>query len=139
MELDQVGWRRSRKLYTDNLDQGSKTLETCKNIDGYLKPQGTGTEHINENQKAIEQEKTFRPVLSIQESCDPESGRDLLRATQLHEAPSTHPQQALHPHARTGSLELRLGWMERACWGDHVFTDWLPLVARQLKYRPPGE
>uniref|UniRef100_A0A4W2HXG9 Rho guanine nucleotide exchange factor 9 n=1 Tax=Bos indicus x Bos taurus TaxID=30522 RepID=A0A4W2HXG9_BOBOX len=48
MELDQVGWRRSRKLCTDNLDQGSKTLETCKNIGGYFKPQGPGTEHINE-------------------------------------------------------------------------------------------
>lgn len=33
---------------TDNLDQGSKTLETCKNIGGLLKPQGPGTEHINE-------------------------------------------------------------------------------------------
>ncbi|XP_017899163.1 PREDICTED: uncharacterized protein LOC106503826 [Capra hircus] len=48
MELDKVGWRRSKKLCTDNLDQGSKTLETCKNIGGYLKPQGPGTEHINE-------------------------------------------------------------------------------------------
>ena len=35
----------------------------------------------------------------------------------LSSAPSTHPQQARHPYARTGSLELRLGWMERACWG----------------------
>ncbi|KAI4554337.1 hypothetical protein MJG53_019636, partial [Ovis ammon polii x Ovis aries] len=48
MELDKVGWRRSKKLCTDNLDQGSKTLETCKNIGGLLKPQGPGTEHINE-------------------------------------------------------------------------------------------
>lgn len=35
-------------LTTGNLDQGSKTLETCKNIGGYLKPQGPGTKYINE-------------------------------------------------------------------------------------------
>nr|XP_031531084.1 rho guanine nucleotide exchange factor 9 isoform X3 [Vicugna pacos] len=47
-ELDQVGWRRPRKLFTGNLDQGSKTLETCKNIGGYLKAQRQGNKHINE-------------------------------------------------------------------------------------------
>ncbi|XP_074215852.1 rho guanine nucleotide exchange factor 9 isoform X9 [Camelus bactrianus] len=49
-ELDQVGWRRPRKLFTGNLDQGSKTLETCKNIGGYLKAQRQGNKHINERE-----------------------------------------------------------------------------------------
>jgi len=47
----------------------------------------------------------------------------------------------------TSSPPLRQNWQPGApagldgagLLGDHVFTDWLPLVARQLKYRPPGE
>lgn len=56
----------------------------------------------------------------------------------LPSSASTHPQHAPHPHARTGSQGLQLGWMKRACWGNRGFSDWLPRVARQLKYRPPA-
>nr|KAF6492361.1 hypothetical protein HJG59_009569 [Molossus molossus] len=47
LELDQMYWRRPRKLCTGNLNQGSKTLETCKNIAGYWKPQGPGNKQVN--------------------------------------------------------------------------------------------
>lgn len=33
----------------------------------------------------VEPEKTFKSLSSIQESCSPENGRDLPRATQFHE------------------------------------------------------
>ncbi|XP_048653163.1 rho guanine nucleotide exchange factor 9 isoform X1 [Marmota marmota marmota] len=48
VELDQVGWRRPMMLCTGNLDQGSKTLETCKKIGGYWKLQRPGNKPINE-------------------------------------------------------------------------------------------
>ncbi|XP_057168092.1 rho guanine nucleotide exchange factor 9 isoform X2 [Ursus arctos] len=48
MELDQVSWRRPRKPCTGNLDQGSKTLETYRNTDGYWKPQGPRYKQVNE-------------------------------------------------------------------------------------------
>ncbi|XP_047620780.1 rho guanine nucleotide exchange factor 9 isoform X1 [Phacochoerus africanus] len=47
-ELDQVSWRRFRRICTGNLNQRSKTLETYKNITGYLNPQGPGTKYVNE-------------------------------------------------------------------------------------------
>ncbi|XP_045438338.1 rho guanine nucleotide exchange factor 9 isoform X1 [Pipistrellus kuhlii] len=48
LELDQMYWRRPKKLCTGNLDRSSKTLETCKNIGGHWKPQGPGNKQVNE-------------------------------------------------------------------------------------------
>ncbi|XP_014385751.1 PREDICTED: uncharacterized protein LOC106724125 [Myotis brandtii] len=48
LELDQMYWRRRRKLCTGNLDHGFKTLESCKNIGGHWKPQGPGNKQVNE-------------------------------------------------------------------------------------------
>ncbi|XP_051683701.1 rho guanine nucleotide exchange factor 9 isoform X13 [Oryctolagus cuniculus] len=48
LELDQIGWRRPMIFCTGNLNQGSKTLESRKNIGGYWKLQGPGNKPVNE-------------------------------------------------------------------------------------------
>ena len=47
--------------------------------------------------------------------------------------------QDLQVKAEPSPQQKPLGLDGAGLLGDHVFTDWLPLVARQLKYRPPGE
>ncbi|XP_059739475.1 rho guanine nucleotide exchange factor 9 isoform X4 [Bos mutus] len=106
MELDQVGWRRSRKLCTDNLDQGSKTLETCKNIGGYFKPQGPGTEHINElwvNQEdGVEEGPSDVQNGHLDPNSDclclgrPLQNRDQMRANVINEIMSTERHYIKH-------------------------------------------
>ncbi|XP_070112709.1 rho guanine nucleotide exchange factor 9 isoform X4 [Equus przewalskii] len=106
MELDQVGWRRPRKLCTGNLDQGSKTLETCKNAGGYWKHQEPGNKQVNKlwvNQEdGVEEGPSDVQNGHLDPNSDclclgrPLQNRDQMRANVINEIMSTERHYIKH-------------------------------------------